>query len=461
MNLLTLMPFIISAICGFCLLNLILPSRRPEDLPWQAAMSVGLGLGVSAGLAWTGFLFLQQFHKTYLIGCHVALLLSLLYFYNKNPRPLPRFDKKTVFDMMLAVLVLGFFLTVAWHFGQFYPLGGWDAWQVWNIKAKFLFLGGNHWKNMLQPSLWQTSPHYPLLLPLINVWGWTFQETASPGTPFLTAIIFTGLTAFLLWGLLYSLGKKQLLSLLPALLLLTHPFFITLATSQYADILFSFYLTAALSCQRKGLAHSNDQGYNVLFGVFLGILAFSKPEGTLLALQAFLLTVMMKKMLPGAGRPGSAPPRRAQGIWIASFCLAMMPTVIFNVFYSPGNQTFINGLSSWDHPASLDRLKMISAFLLMELKSLKWRGIWIFILAGLFLQSKACFGKQYRFFPGVLLIYLSSVLTYYYVNTYFEIGWWLQVSLHRILFTLLPAFLLWIFWPLSLKEPDTRPDEPA
>ncbi|MFA5260201.1 MAG: glycosyltransferase family 39 protein [Candidatus Omnitrophota bacterium] len=451
MNFLALIPFIISAISGFCLLSLILPCRQPKDLPCHAALSAGLGLGVSSILAWTNFLLLQQFHKTYLMSCHVILLLTLLYFYNKKSRPLPGLDRKTALDTALAALLLSVLLAVAWHFGKFYPFGGWDAWQVWNIKAKFLFLGEDHWRNMLQPSLWQTSPHYPLLLPLINVWGWTLQGSASPETPFLTAMIFTGLTAFLLWAILYSRDAQRVIPLLPALILLTHPFFITLGTSQYADILFAFYLLASLFCLLKSLDHEHA-GYGILASLFLGLLAFSKPEGTLLALQAFASTVIMRMILPKAGGQNTAQNTPPWGLWAGSFFLAMIPTIIFNVFYSPGNQTFINGLSSADHPVSLYRIKMILAFLTVELKSPKWNGIWVFILAGLILQVKQCFQKERLLIPGILLIYLASVLSYYFLNTYFKIDWWLQVSLHRILFTLLPACLLWIFWPLCCSR---------
>jgi hypothetical protein len=452
MNFFALIPFMISAISGFCLLGLVLPCRHPKDFPCHAVLSAGLGLGISAFLTWTCFLLLQQFHKTYLISCHVVLLLALLYFYNKKPRTLPGLDKKTALDTALAAVLLAITLTAAWHFGQFYPLGGWDAWQVWNIKAKFLFLGGGHWRNMLQPSLWQTSPHYPLLLPLINVWGWTFQESASPVTPFLTAIIFTGLTAFLPWAILYSWGARRGVPLLPALLLLTHPFFITLGTSQYADILFAFYLLASLFCLLKSLDHEHA-GYGILASLFLGMLSFSKPEGTLLALQAFASTVIMQMILPKAAGQNTAAPRPPWGAWIAIFCLALIPTIIFNVFYSPGNQTFINGLSSSSHPASLFRVKMILAFLTVELKSPKWNGIWIFILSGLLLQAPKCFQGKWLLIPVVLLIYLSSVLSYYFLNTYFKIDWWLQVSLHRILFTLLPTCLFWVFGPLCSSRP--------
>ena len=453
MTVLILLPFVISAITGFCFLSLILPPRRPEEIPLHAVLSAGLGLGLSAFLTWTSFIVLQQFHKTYVMFCHLALLLTLLYFYNKKPLLLPGLNGKTARDTALAALLLTLALAAAWHFGQFYPLGGWDAWQVWNIKAKFLFLGGPHWKNMLQSSLWQTSPHYPLLLPLINVWGWTFQGAAAPLTSFLTAIFFTGLTAFLLWAMLYSLGGRGLISLLPALILLTHPFFITLGTSQYADILFAFYLLASLFFLIKTLQNEHA-GYGIIASFFLGMLAFCKPEGTLLALQAFTITVLMR-----AGGPGDRERSRMPtwNIWLTSFALAMLPTVIFNAFYSPGNQTFINGLSSPDHPASFYRFKMIFAFLWVELKSPKWNGIWLFVLAGLILQAPKCFQKRMVLMPAILFIYLGSVLFYYFLNTYFKIDWWLQVSLHRILFTLLPVGLLWVFWPLCSKAGEKHP----
>jgi len=45
-------------------------------------------------------------------------------------------------------------------------------------------------------------------------------------------------------------------------------------------------------------------------------------------------------------------------------------------------------------------------------------------------------------------------MAYYAVNTFFEIGWWLNNTLSRILFALLPTIALWISIGVTvLKSP--------
>ena len=72
----------------------------------------------------------------------------------------------------------------------------------------------------------------------------------------------------------------------------------------------------------------------------------------------------------------------------------------------------------------------------------------------------ACFGgillagkKLWQSTLGViglcLVLYFGIVMAYYAVNTFFEIGWWVQNTLSRILFALVPTVTLWIGLGLS------------
>ncbi len=444
-------PYFISLLTGFCLISLLIPIKSSRDIPVGLFLSAGLGLGISSFIVFACYLIVRQFHQTFIISVHLGCLLLLLYLYNKKNLSLPKIPAKETAQISTAAGLLTAALIPAGLLGRFYPLGGWDAWQVWNFKAKCLLLGGTHWQNMLQPSLWQTSPHYPLLLPFINVWGWILQENTPPLTPFFTALIFTGITAGLLWAILYSFNLSLFLALIPPLILLSLPFFITIATSQYADILICYYMLASLFCLLK-MQEARNPGYRILSALFLGMLAFCKPEGTVLAFIAAIFACVILTFLPsGPGRSISG--RLKQGVaLLALLFLALLPTIIFNIFFSPGNQTFINGLSSGDHPSTLFRAKMISAFLWVELKSAKWGGVWLLILTGMFLGCKRCFRRDIVLMPLILFSYLITVLFYYFLNTYFKIDWWLQVSLHRILLSLLPALLCWTFISLFTKK---------
>ena len=110
-------------------------------------------------------------------------------------------------DTVWGLLTLGILAVPLTISAYHYPLGGWDAWSCWNLKAKFIFLGGGHWKDMFLPGLWRSNTHYPLLWPLINVWFWDLGGQFNQAVPMFNSILFALLTAgILLFGLLELTG---------------------------------------------------------------------------------------------------------------------------------------------------------------------------------------------------------------------------------------------------------------
>ena len=55
------------------------------------------------------------------------------------------------------------------------PHGKWDAWLIWNMHARFLYRGGDAWREAFASGLDWSHWDYPLLLPLSIVRGWTLH----------------------------------------------------------------------------------------------------------------------------------------------------------------------------------------------------------------------------------------------------------------------------------------------
>ena len=53
-------------------------------------------------------------------------------------------------------------------------------------------------------------------------------------------------------------------------------------------------------------------------------------------------------------------------------------------------------------------------------------------------------------FPVVLGVYTFTFTGTYFVNTFYEVIWWLNTSLNRIIFALIPMTALWAF--LAIEE---------
>ena len=121
-----------------------------------------------------------------------------------------------------------------------------------------------------------------------------------------------------------------------------------------------------------------------------------------------------------------------------------LPTVIFNLSFAPDNEAFVNGLFSATQPSDLTRLQVIAIYPWFEMISAKWNGWWLLMIAGLVIAGKRSWQGKHLTVGFFVMIYLAVVLAYYWVNTFFPIAWWMQTTLSRIIFALIPSISLWI-----------------
>jgi len=81
---------------------------------------------------------------------------------------------------------LAFFLLAAATFALVSacrPNGDWDAWSIWNLHARYLYRGGEHWTSLFSPALNWSHPDYPLLLPASVMRSWVFAGGETVAGP--------------------------------------------------------------------------------------------------------------------------------------------------------------------------------------------------------------------------------------------------------------------------------------
>ncbi len=418
---------LISFAAGFLLIRLLTDGRLNFIL--HILLALALGLGINGTAAFYTHILLNQPNRFIPIGL-VLFLITYLFFLNNKNISFPKFSFTQAHGWGLLTLgVLTIPLAVS---GLHYPLGGWDAWSCWSLKAKFIFLGQENWKDMLDPGLWRSNTHYPLLWPLINVWFWDLGGHFDQTVPMLNSIIFALLTAgILLFGLLELTGML-LPSLFAAVIVIALPFGVTLYTSQYSDSLLGLYLLSAFICLL--LAEKNKlPKLKILSMVFLGLMSFTKNEGLIVSGIAVLLILWHER----------SHKKELKNLVLA-FAIALLPTIIFTLFMAPKNEAFINGLTSTDKPTDWSRLMIILVYPWFEFISGKWNCFWLLVAGGILLSGKKLWQSTLGVIGFSLILYLGVVMAYYDVNTFFEISWWLSTTLSRILFALVPTIALWI-----------------
>ena len=438
----TYTPYIISWLIGYLLLYCLQDRDRPLPPALHFFLAIGVGLGVSGQIAFWGFMLFKKFAPGFILGGNLAVLAGLAGWAAWRVRGriwkwinLREFH----WTQLIPYLILCAGAYPLWRHGHFYVYGGWDAWATWNLKAKILFLSETGWTTIFDPVLWRSSPHYPLQLPMINCWGWIFKEEAEFITPVTTAFVFSFATVGVLYAALARVTRSPF-ALLSGVILLTSTMYIKLSLSQYADIVVAYYLLAAVVCVVLAKTE-NNAGYAVAAGLSLGFLSFSKGEGLIAAgiIGLLALPYFFYKNKP------------ARQVWMHLYIAAVaagIVTVIFTFFVAPKSTTFINGLFSETNPVTWFRVRAIFSFMLVELVSPTWNGLWILLVLGMLLGAGTCFRRNLIIIPAFLIGYIAIISVYYFVNTYFDnsrILWWLQVSLHRLMYATLPSVIFWVF----------------
>ncbi len=410
--------------------------KAPFDAQ-RLILSIALGLGLAGhAVFYTACAF--NIHARW-VPVILFLIVGSLYYWRWK-KPAIRWSMDTYSWLILgAFMVLAGFLIFE---SSIYPMGGWDAWSCWNLKAKFLFDGKEHWRDMMDPLLWRSNTHYPLLLPTINVFFFHISGSVLGIIPQVNSIILTLLTAALLYSSITAFAwKNRLLAILITTAFFLIPLNILLGISQYSDILFALYLLAIFSTWLFAYKNSSSGDY-ILCGLFTGLLTFTKVEGMAAGgLMAGLISVELI--------------RRRQWKLLQPYLLGLfigiLPTIVFQIGFPVANEAFTNGLVSFAKPALPSRLVSIILLTIGEMINLKWHCLWLAVAVGIFFIPRQKNIGPLSYLGIFFGAYAVILFGFYYVNTFFEIEWWIPQTLHRILFALGPAALLTLALGLSRR----------
>jgi hypothetical protein len=184
------------------------------------------------------------------------------------------------------------------------PQGEWDAWSTWNLKARFLFRGGDFWREAISGQIPNSHSDYPLLLPSVIAMGWTLARAESTSIPIAVAFLFTfGIFGLLISSLGILRGKTQ--AFVAGTLVLATSAFVQLGAMQYADLPLSFYILATLALLCLQDRFPDDLRFSIAAGLTAGFAPWTKNEG-----WVFLIAVLLARpiaILRFGARAGLGP----------------------------------------------------------------------------------------------------------------------------------------------------------
>jgi hypothetical protein len=203
-------------------------------------------------------------------------------------------------DRIAALLLIALFGRVYVSLAHHMPHGAWDAWMIWNLRAKFVALAPGVFDMARLPSHYM-HVDYPPLLPLVVGLGWKVTGVNL----WWPAVVHGVVLLVLLWVLRKPLWALALVGAVG----------VEYAATQYADtpLALTFLLAVvAYEARREWLV-----------GLALGAGLLTKNEGALMALAFVGLWALWERRIPARALLAMAP-----------FALAL---VAFKLYAASGN----------------------------------------------------------------------------------------------------------------------------
>jgi dolichyl-phosphate-mannose-protein mannosyltransferase len=465
---------------GYLIVKLTWPTgSASSDRLLCFSLSIGFGLGFFSSTFFVSRALNLEHLKLQHILTIDALCFALLfgsYFLRRRygkaidfPRPsnrdleLPSGLHLFLITAFVATLAAAFYSSVKLAIAH--PHGeGWDAFSIWNLHARFLFLGGTHWRDGLSPLIPWSHPDYPLLLPGAIAHFWVYLGNDSSAVPAAIGLAFTFSTLGLLYGSLER-ARGRTAAILGLMTLASTPFFIEQGSAQYADVPLSFFFLASIASlsmyHQLPSNEARDRGLIVLAGLALGCAAWTKNEGVLFLFATIVasLLVFVRGKRQGMAASELQP---ISSSWSLLVTLVLAAAPIF-------------GLVLWlKHAAPRGDLFQGPAIMLQKMLTparywaiLKWYvrqlfrfGEWWPVPATVLLPALYVVLSDKQIAPkpksrSIALWTLGLTLAGYfaiYVITPNELYWHLRFSLNRLFLQLWPSVIFLFFSSVSFRS---------
>ncbi len=355
-------------------------------------------------------------------------------------------------------------LTTLLSLYELLPDGMWDAWAIWNVKAKFIYGAGPDWPHAVSRQL--AHPDYPLLQPLAVARLWSYLGDMTPTAPMVwscTALAATGIV--LLAGLMRLRGPIH--AVLACLVLLVTPCYVDWAGSQYADTTLAMWMLCSLVCLAM-YSEERQPRWLFLLGLFAAAGAWTKNEGQLFAVLTFAGALVLARV------PGNRRQHLEHLLWLAAGSLPLgLCLLIQKLGYGAPNDLIdaMTGHQLRELIADPQRYREVLTFTWQFCqRATAWDLIGWIVLAGLLVGLD----RRKRQWPAIATLagILAGQLIAYelvFIAASPRLTWHLGTAFDRLMLQLTPGFLFCLMlpwrpllaWPQPPAARRTHPQPPA
>lgn len=417
---------------------------------------IPIGVGISSVI----YISLNLLELPFILICLVELS-AIIFLYSQTKNNLSsffvfKFSLNALFQQpILLLLTVVYFYAWLLDSGIFFfdsvrePHGLWDAWNYWNLKAKFIAKAPNEWPAIFHQMI---SEDYHIDYPLLQTGFigrcWRGLQNEPVWVPILFAYTFTFCTIGLLASAV-SHFTNSTKGLIAGLIMLATPFFMVMGDSQYADntVGFFYLATVVLLTFARNEKTMNPQLY-IAVGVTAGLSAWSKNEGLLFIACLFVsqLTLVFTK-------------KPMDLFHELKYILIGALPILLLIFYYKTAIAPPNDIVSAQGGETLVKLKDFTRYTTIIDWVVQTFGTfgrwftnpwWIFLAAIVYkgVNLKKYNSSNLTNFTLIILMLLGFFMIY--VITPLPLTFHLSTSLHRLFFQLFPSFIFVYF--LVLKD---------
>lgn len=434
------LAMIIALCTGYFAVSLI---DRELELRFRLLFSIPMGFGITSIFYFLYLCFNINNLKEFIIfELIAAIVLSLLYYNQERPdMSKHKFIKLNSWFYLVNVYAICIFT----KFFITNPMGSWDGFRIWNIKAEFLFLDNPLWKNVFSLPHFMSHCDYPLFLPAATARLWQY----SGGQDFSANIIFA---MFFTFGLVYLLYqalqyfKSEKIAIVVCSVFMISDIFLVNGASQCADIPLAFFFLSAIVCMF--LYFKNQRYGSLALGIiFAALSVWVKNEGLMFFL-IYMTTILgwflySKKF-------------KASAVIALCFVPVLAAYAYYKKFTNAPNDLIAGFmvLKSYSFAFDVNRyLVTLKTFISFTLhKFTLFLALSLLALKGFRIKDKI--KTPFILSSIIFVLMLLGYLTVYIVAPH-DIKWLVENSMDRIILQILPIFLFLFSICLRIGKPDT------
>jgi hypothetical protein len=316
------------------------------------------------------------------------------------------------------------------------PHGTWDAWAIWNVRARFLFHSWPAgWRLAFVPSAASAHVDYPLLLPLSVMRLWMAIGRETVGAPIAIGAMFAAMTVFLISA---SVARRLGLArgLVAGAILLACPTFVAESASQIADVPLAFYMMATFVAIDLAEDGPSPSAWAVV-ALFPSLAGWTKNEGSV------FMVALGGALLLRAAATRRRPTMRALGYAVIGAMPALAALAVFRIFHAPRSELITSVLAGHRiaRVTNTHRLSLILSAMGRE----AWRGgaVTVGPLPILLAATGLAGLRRPPLRTPLLALAVVGLMAAAYVVVYatspFDLAWYLRTSVSRVVMQLLPT----------------------